>query len=173
MWLTNVKGGKACEMKELRMEEAVKTPQGGGGSGRPKRRRQKRTLREESRCLGRLPDGRRCEAARLRHSLYCVFHDPEMAERRLRLGEPIPYAHPDEVQRLLGEVVEAVKKGKLTAKKGNTLGYLATLLLQNQAQVKREKDRVEDAQYTAEMQAGIHEVMLERAEGRAKAAEEG
>lgn len=66
-------------MNELQAEATTKHPQGGGGSQPPgKKKRQKRVLRDVSRCLGRVPNGRRCEAARLRHSMYCVFHDPEM-----------------------------------------------------------------------------------------------
>ena len=161
-------------MSDLEEKEAVQTSQGGGVSQATAKRRKKRVLAEASRCAGRLPTGRRCEAARLRHSSYCVFHDPEMVERRLRLAETLPYQFPDDVQRLLAEAVEAVKKKRLSPRAGNTLGYLATLLLQNQRQVEKEKDRVAEAQYNAEMQAGLHEIQLERAErlGNRREAEE-
>lgn len=155
------------------MEEGPENSIGGGVGERVKpKTRAKRQLDDLSRCRGRLPTGRRCEAARLRHSRYCVFHDPEMHERRRRLAEPIPYEHPDEVQRLLAEAVEAVKKGKLEAREGNTLGYLATLLAQNQARVEKEKERVNQAQYGAELAATVNEILRERAERREQLREE-
>jgi len=151
-------------MKELETKEEAPTPQGGGGGTKTKPPRKKRVLPAEVRCRGRLPTGRRCEAARLHRTAYCVFHDPEMMERRLRLKEDIPYEHPDDVQRLLAEAIEGVKKKRLSPRAGNTLGYLATLLAQNQERVEKEKDRVTDAQFYAEMQAGVHEIQLERGE---------
>src|SRR3972149_1774095 len=89
---------------------------GGGSSGNRKKRK------------ARLLAARRCEAARMRRSDYCVFHDPEMAVRRLRLKEEIPFEHPDDVQRLLAEAIEGVKKKRLSPRAGDTLGYLAALL---------------------------------------------
>ena len=125
-------------------------------------KRQKRELEDGQRCRGRVPNGRRCEAAALKHGIYCVFHDPEMQERRMRLTEPIPYEHPEEVQRLLGEVVEAVKKKKLGPKQGNTVGYLATLLMQNQASVKEAKRAMESAQHNAEVGRAMEGALVER-----------
>lgn len=153
-------------MNEIEEMEEGQTPQGGGGGEPRGKKRKKRVLADWARCLGRLPGGRRCEAARLHHSLYCVFHDPEMVERRLRLNQAIPYEHPDQVQRLLGEVVEAVRKKRLAPRAGNTLGYLATLLLQNQERVGKEKSRVRGAQESAEMQAAVNEFLVERGERR-------
>jgi hypothetical protein len=98
----------------------------------------------------------------MRHSLYCVFHDPAMHMRRLRLAEPVPYEFPDELQRLLGEVAEAVRKKKLSSKAGNTVGYLATLLMQNQPRVEKEKDRVASAQYHAELGVVAQEALEAR-----------
>ena len=151
-------------MSELETKEQAPTPQGGGGEkGRP-RKRKSRLLLDAVRCEGRMPNGRRCEAARLRHSDYCVFHDPEMMRRRLMLKVEIPYEHPDEVQRLLAEVVEAVKKKKLSPRAGNTLGFLASLLFQNQQRVAKEKDRVNEAQFYASMGAVLHEWQVKRGE---------
>jgi len=151
-------------MNNLEANEQAQTPQGGGGSQGSGKKRKSRLLVDAVRCQGRLPNGRRCEAARLHRSAYCVFHDPEMVERRVRLTEEIPYEHPDEVQRLLAEAVEAVKKKRLSPRAGNTLGYLATLLAQNQERVGKERSRVNEAQFYAELQAGVDEFMVERAE---------
>ena len=98
----------------------------------------------------------------MRHGLYCVFHDPAMRMRRLRLAEPVPYEFPDELQRLLGEVAEAVRKKKLSSKAGNTVGYLATLLMQNQPRVEKERDRVASAQYCAELGVVAQEALEAR-----------
>jgi predicted NodU family carbamoyl transferase len=91
-----------------------------------------------------------------------VFHDPEMRRRRAGLMA-LPYEHPEQVQRLLAEVVERVKEKKLNPRTGNTLGYLATLLMQNQPRIEKEQERVKDAQYGAELQAAVDEWMEERA----------
>ena len=144
--------------KESVGEERVK-PAGRAESAAEKKKRRKRELEDAQRCRGRLPNGRRCEAAAMRHRIYCVFHDPEMQERRLRLGEPIPYEHPEDVQRLLGE---AVKKKKLGPKQGNTVGYLATLLMQNQASVKEAKTLMERAQWYAELGAVMEGALADR-----------
>ncbi len=159
-------------MSELEPKDEPQTPQVGEGSQSPgKKPRKSRLLLDVVRCEGRLPNGRRCEAARLKHSLYCVFHDPEMVERRLKLMAGIPYEHPDEVQRLLAAAVEAVKKKRLSPRAGNTLGYLASLLVQNQERVGKERSRVNEAQFYAELQAGVNEIMAERAERLAKSRE--
>ncbi len=120
------------------------------------------------RCRGRLPNGRRCEAAVLKNSIYCVFHHPETQRRRASLMIRIPYEFPEEVQRLLGEVVEAVKRKKLSPRAGNTIGYLASLLVQNQERVTKGKAEVEDAQPNAEMQAVINDWLWKRGERREK-----
>lgn len=122
MGLTNVNGGKGRGMSELETRDKAQTPQGGGGSVKARPPRKKRVLPAEVRCRGRLPTGRRCEAARLHRSAYCVFHDPEMMERRLRLKEDIPYEHPDDVQRLLAEAIEGVKKKRLSPRAGTRSG---------------------------------------------------
>lgn len=67
--------------------------------------------------------------------------------------------------------MEAVKKKRLAARTGNTLGYLATLLLQNQPRVEKEKERVNQAQYGAEMQAVLNEFLQGRAERVEESAE--
>ena len=159
-WLTYVNLAKDRRMSELEEKE---TPQGGGGSESSPKKRKSRVLPDEVRCTARPLNGRRCEAARMRHSNYCVFHDPEMAVRRLRLKEEIPFEHPDDVQRLLAEAIEGVKKKRLSPRAGNTLGYLATLLAQNQPRVKEEKDRVTDAQFYANLGAVVHDWQVERA----------
>lgn len=146
-------------MSEL---EEKATPQGGGGKESSRKKRKSRLLLDAVRCEGRLQNGRRCEAARLRHSAYCVFHDPEMRRRRIMLKVEIPYEHPDDVQRLLAEVVEAIQKKRLSPRAGNTLGYLASLLFQNQERVAKEKDRVNEAQFYANLEAVVQEWQVER-----------
>lgn len=44
------------------------------------------------------------------------------------------------------------------------MGYLASVLLQNQPRVRKEKERVEEAQRDAELPAGIDESLLKRVE---------
>lgn len=123
------------------------------------KKRRKRQLREESRCAERLKGGRRCEAARVHGSRYCVFHDPEKREQRSRASEGLPYEHADEVQRLLAEAVEAVKKKRLSPRAGNTLGYLATLLLHNQTRLVKERERRERDEFWSEAMAGARELL--------------
>jgi hypothetical protein len=98
----------------------------------------------------------------MRHRIYCVFHDPEMQERRMRLAAPIPYEHPEDVQRLLGEVIDAVRRKKLQPRHANTVGYLTTLLMQNQEKVGRAKDSMESAQFYAELAKVMEEVQADR-----------
>jgi hypothetical protein len=107
----------------------------------------------------------------MQHTLYCVFHDPAMRLRRLRLTKPVPYEFADELQRLLGEVAEAVRKKKLSSKAGNTVGYLATLLMQNQPRVEKERERVDSAQYVAELGVVAQEALEARWQHRIDEAE--
>lgn len=157
-------------MNELEEKTSAKTGEGGGGGAAAavKKHRKRSLPPEHRRCSGRLPNGRRCEAASLRHSRYCVFHDPVMHKRRLLLAVPVPYEHPDELQRLLAEAVEEVKKGKLEWKAANAIGYLATLLMQNQPRVAKERERVDSAQPGAELQAVMDQFLIERGRHREK-----
>ncbi len=107
--------------------------------------------------------------AKRRGSRYCVFHDPEKREQRSRSGEGLPYEHADEVQRLLAEAVEAVKKKRLSPRAGNTLGYLATLLLHNQTRLVKERERRERDKFWNAAMAGARELLS----GEEEAPEEG
>jgi hypothetical protein len=142
-----------------------------------RRKRKKRILDNLIRCKARMPNGRRCEAAAMRYQPYCVFHDPEMQRRRMELMFPIPYEHPDEIQRLLAEGVDAVKEKKLGSKEAYALGYLTTLLMQNQPRVAEARDQLDRAPHRAELQAAVTRWMVERGElkekERARAEEEG
>ena len=159
-------------MSEIEQERTEKQGEGGGGGERKRRKRKKRTLDDLTRCKARLRNGRRCEAAAMQYQPYCVFHDPEMQRRRQELMFPIPYEHPDEVQRLLAEGVEAVKKKKLGSKEAYALGYLATLLMQNQPRVEKARDRLNRAPFNAELQAAVTRLMVERGRLKKKEREE-
>ena len=156
-------------MNDLASKTPAKPPGGEGGTAPKPQKRKKSIVREEFRCRGRLPNGRRCHAAAIQHRSFCVFHDPEMQERRRRLSAPVPYEHPEEVQRLLGEMVDGVKKGKLQWKQANAVGYLATLLIQNQPRVKQEKEQMESLPYNTELSAGLREALLEHWKAQAEA----
>lgn len=103
-------------MSEIEPETTEKQGEGGGGTEKKRRKREKRLLDDLSRCRARLKNGRRCEAAAIQYQAYCVFHDPEMQRRRRELMFPVPFEHADEVQRLLADAVEEVKKKKLGSK---------------------------------------------------------
>lgn len=157
-------------MSEIEPESAEN--QGGGGSAAEKKRRKKRVPQELWRCEMRLKNGRRCEAAKLRNSIYCVFHDRNYQRRQEQLMFPIPYEHPDQVHWLLWEAVQDLKKKKLKSKEAYALGYLVTLLMQNQPKVTEERRRVEKAPYWAEVEAAVKQWFVARAEQRRKQREE-
>ncbi|MGH9804511.1 MAG: hypothetical protein ACRD4D_05005 [Candidatus Acidiferrales bacterium] len=133
-----------------------------------RRKRKKRVLEDLVRCTAKMPNGRRCEAAAIQHRRHCVFHDPEMRRRRWQLRFPIPYEHPDQIQQLLAEGVEGVKSKKLSSKEAYALGYLATLLMQNRPAVEQEREEMESAAYTTEMQAAVNLMLMQRGEWKEK-----
>ena len=159
-------------MSEMDGKLPQKRGEGGGGGESKRRRRKKRILDDLLRCKARLENGRRCEAAALKNQLYCVFHDPGMQRRRRQLMFPIPYEHPDELHRLLAEGVEAVKEKKLGSKEAYALGYLATLLMQNQPRVEEAREKLEQAPFSAELQAAVDRWLVERGELKKKEREE-
>jgi hypothetical protein len=89
--------------------------------------------------------GSRCEAAALDGSDYCFFHDPSRAAERREaqaLGgqrnrmKTLDAAIPDvkfestaEVVALLSDTINQVRKGDIDPRIGNTVGYLANLLI--------------------------------------------
>lgn len=155
-------------MSEIEEKAAEKPGEGGGGGERARRKRKKRMLADLVRCTARMENGRRCEAAAIQYRRHCVFHDPEMQRRRWQLRFPIPYEHPNQIQKLLAEGVEAVKQKKLGSKEAYALGYLATLLMQNRPAVERERDAIESAASTTELQAAVNLWMMERGEWKEK-----
>ena len=139
---------------------------------RARRKRKKRYLDNLVRCQARMPSGRRCEAAAIQHRQFCVFHDPEMRRRRWKMRFPIPYEHADELHRLLGEAVKDLREKKLKSKEAYALGYLVTLLMQNRPEVEREREAVESAAYTTELQAAVNRWLMERGELRERQRQE-
>lgn len=89
--------------------------------------------------------GSRCEAAALDGSDYCFFHDPSRAAERREaqaLGgqrnrmKTLDAAIPDmkfestaEMVALLSDTINQVRKGDIDPRIGNTVGYLANLLI--------------------------------------------
>ena len=161
-------------MNDLASKTPAKPPGGEGGTPRQRTKRKKYPVRDIFRCRAHLPNGRRCFAAAIQHDLYCVFHSPEIQARRRRLADPVPYEYPEDVQRLLGEVIDAAKKGKLASKQANAVGYLATLLMQNQPRVEKEKDWMKALPESTETNALYRQIWLDHLKARpdARSAEE-
>jgi hypothetical protein len=90
-------------------------------------------------------DGVACGARRVAGSRFCFFHDPASAERRKhaqRCGgqrngaATLPAATPDvrlddgqDVVRLLTLTINQMRRGEIDPKIGNSVGYLAGLIL--------------------------------------------
>jgi len=155
-------------MSEIEQETAEKQGEGGGGSQGKRKKRKSRALPDYCRCKARTEKGKRCEAARMKHSVYCVFHDPKITQRRQELMFPIPYEHPDQLQWLLRDAVEDLKSKKLSGKEAYALGYLVTLLMQNQPRVEQERQRLNNAPFMAEVGAAVDQWFVARAELKRK-----
>jgi hypothetical protein len=96
-------------------------------------------------CTATKRHGGRCQAAALPGSDYCFFHDPAKAAARRRaqsLGgrgnrmATLPADTPDvkvehgaDVVNLLGTTINQVRRGEIDPRVGNTVGYLANILL--------------------------------------------
>ncbi|HVS36841.1 MAG TPA: hypothetical protein VMS17_14875 [Gemmataceae bacterium] len=89
-------------------------------------------------------DGTPCRANARPASDFCIFHDPEMTERRaearrnggrsrkaavLSDAEDLPVRSAADVTALLATTINEVRKGKLDPRIGNAVGYLAGILL--------------------------------------------
>ena len=95
-------------------------------------------------CQALNAEGKRCEARRMSGSSYCFFHSPEKEQARRtarRAGglknriAVLPRATPDvqlsharDIQRLLAETINQVRRGELDPKAANCIGYLSGLL---------------------------------------------
>jgi len=117
-----------------------------------------------SRCRQIKPDGSPCRANAVHNSQFCFFHDPNSsAERdaarrnggieRSKKAAVLPADTPDrklstaaDVTELLVETINQVRRGDIEPRICNTVGYLATVLLQA-----REKD--ETAQRLARLES--------------------
>jgi hypothetical protein len=115
------------------------------------------------------PDGTQCQAYALPGQQSCVFHDPnrqEAGREARRRGartrntppavvpadaEDLPLETPKEIQRLLADSINRLRKGNLDPRIANAIGYLATGLLktlewcgvaEQLEELKREVDRM-------------------------------
>src|ERR1700676_2111747 len=94
-------------------------------------------------CQGVTPDGSQCQAAALRNSDFCFFHDPSKdAERRESCAaggrqnrmKTLDTATSDvkiedcgDVVELLSETINQVRKGLIDPRIANSVGYLANI----------------------------------------------
>ncbi len=92
-------------------------------------------------------DGRSCQARRIRGSRFCFFHAPERAQARRtarRAGglknritvlphttRDLPLVSTRDVEKLLAETINQVRRGEVDPKVANTVGYLAGILLKS------------------------------------------
>jgi hypothetical protein len=84
-------------------------------------------------------DGNRCKARPLKGSGLCFRHDPEQREaghaasqrgglnRRLQgvYGRAVVLKEPKDIQRLLGQVINAIWTGQAPAQLGSSMGFLS------------------------------------------------
>ena len=106
-------------------------------------------------CKAKKPDGSDCQAVALPGSEYCFFHDPEKAERRREaqslggrhnhmktLDEDAPDVNIKDCQDtvpLLSDTINQVRKGQIDPRVGNTVGYLANVIIKAVEQSDTEK----------------------------------
>lgn len=104
-----------------------------------------KTTKLQRMCKASNRAGSRCEAAALEGSDFCFFHDPSRAAERREaqtLGgqrnrmKTLDPAIPDvkfessaQVVTLLSDTINQVRKGDIDPRIGNTVGYLANLLI--------------------------------------------
>ena len=98
-------------------------------------------------CLFTKEDGERCRARAMRDSEYCFFHDPATLERRRaarRAGGierskkaavlpadavDCPLESVGHIVELLAQTINQVRKGTADPRVGNSVGYLAGIML--------------------------------------------
>jgi hypothetical protein len=96
-------------------------------------------------CSGTTTDQTKCQAAAIRRSEFCFFHDPLNAEKRresqaqggrqnrLRtLGDSAPdlkIEDSEDVITLLVQTINQVRKGQMDPKAANAMGYLANIII--------------------------------------------
>jgi hypothetical protein len=96
-------------------------------------------------CTASKDDGTACGAAALPGSQFCFFHDPAKAAARRQAQSAgglankmatLPADAPDvkvedgaDVVKLLGETINQVRRGEIDPRVGNSVGYLANIVL--------------------------------------------
>jgi len=96
-------------------------------------------------CQSQTKDGDRCQAPAVGNSLFCFFHDPDLADDRRRAQaaggrngamKTLPSSTPDarvegpqDVAALLAETISQVRRGDIDPRVGNAVGYLANILM--------------------------------------------
>ena len=96
-------------------------------------------------CQAVKPDGSRCQAAALRGSRFCFFHDPDKASERraaqayggsqnrmktLDADAPdVKVADCHDVVALVSETINQVRKGQIDPRVANAVGYLANVMI--------------------------------------------
>jgi hypothetical protein len=96
-------------------------------------------------CTATKDDGTACGAAALPGSRFCFFHDPAKAAARRQAQSAgglankmatLPADAPDvkvedgaDVVKLLGETINQVRRGEIDPRVGNSVGYLANIVL--------------------------------------------
>jgi hypothetical protein len=96
-------------------------------------------------CTATKDDGAACGAAALPGSQFCFFHDPAKAAARRQAQSAgglankmatLPADAPDvkvedgaDVVKLLGETINQVRRGEIDPRVGNSVGYLANIVL--------------------------------------------
>ena len=96
-------------------------------------------------CTASKDDGTACGAAALPGSRFCFFHDPAKAAARRQAQSAgglankmatLPADAPDvkvedgaDVVKLLGETINQVRRGEIDPRVGNSVGYLANIVL--------------------------------------------
>lgn len=108
-------------------------------------------------------DGSRCQAYAIHGSFYCFAHDPESAVERqaarvkggqersrkatvLPVNTPnAPLTTPAEVEALLADTINQVRRGEIEPRISNAVGYLVGVLMQakEQGEIQRRLARVE------------------------------
>jgi hypothetical protein len=96
-------------------------------------------------CTATKDDGKACKAAALPGSRFCFFHDPAKAAARRQAQSAgglankmatLPADAPDvkvedgaDVVKLLGATINQVRRGEIDPRVGNSVGYLANIVL--------------------------------------------
>ena len=117
---------------------------------------------QSKRCRGTNTQGEPCEAIPMEGEAYCFFHHPDRREERLearreggRQGRlnvlkdvsDLRLERVGDVTRLLAETINHVRTGRLDPRIGNTVGYLAGILLKalEQGEVEARLNALEQA----------------------------